>query len=554
VLGRSIGLDIGSHSIKVVELRQTLRGIELVRVNAVPVVEDATPGPGVVSLTPEAGAAEGTGDAGMAATASSPFGPAVERALRECVSTSQGGLERVICAIPGEKVTRRRMRMPFRDRRRIAQAVPFEVESETPFALEDVFVDWELAGNSRTSADVLATVVARREVAARLAALRDAGIAPRVLEVEGLVLANLAEWVELPGTRLLLDLGHRQSTLCLLVDGAPRAARTLPIGGRHLTDAIARERRISLAEAEAIKCREGVLGFPPAGAAGPAARVLERLARELVRSLGSFESVLGGSAEKAIEGLVLLGGGARLQRIDTFLAEQTGIPTTRLAVAPGSPAGALLAAGDPLRFAPALALALRGTFKARTRTNFLQEEFAPRLDLQRVGRRLRGTAWLAAAALVLAVAAGANRIAIESRRADRVEAELSALWSEAAPGRPTPAQVPAALQQALRDAQQRAALLGIYGGSLSALDLLGEVSRLVPPSLEVVFEELSIDGQVMRIRGHTSSYAAVDQLKAALAGFPHFTDIRVAEIQTDAVRGGNNFSITVSLAKVGSTP
>jgi len=546
MLGRSLGVDIGSHAIKVVELRQTLRGIELVRVHAIPVAAPAAaaaPAPAAEPAAGEPGSAE-------EAAGPAPYPPEVAAALAEWTAGESLAGQRVIVAIPGDRVARRRMVLPFRDRRRIAQAVPFEVESETPFDLDEVFVDWELVGGGPASAEVVATVVPRREVVLRLAALRDAGLAPRVLEVEGLALANLAEWVELPGTRLLLDLGHRKTTLCLTVAGAPRYARTLPFGGRHLTEALAADLGVSLEEAERRKQRDGAIG-----AGGPAtARALDRLARDLVRTLGGLEPVLGTSADKAIDGIVLLGGGARLQRVDAWLAERTGIPATRLAVAPGSPAGALLAAGDPLRLAPALALALRGTLKARTRTNLMQKEFAPRLDLGRYGRQLRGSAFWAGLALLLAIAAGVNAIALESRRADRLEAELAQIWQQAAPGRPVPEDVTRALMDTLRQTQQRAELLGIYGGHFSALDLLGEISKLVPAKLAVIFEELSIDGQVVRIRGHTDSFAAVDQLKAALAGFPQFTDIRVSEIQADATRGGNNFSVTISLAKAGANP
>lgn len=545
MLGRSLGIDVGSHAIKVVELRQTLRGIELVRVHAVPV-----PPPAPVAEALPVPAAEGEAPAAEADAGPPPYPPEVAEALRAWAAGEALAGQRVVTAIPGDRVARRRMVLPFRDRRRIAQAVPFEVENETPFELEDVFVDWELVGGGPSSAEVVATVVPRRDVALRLAALREAGVAPRVLEVEGLALANLAEWVELPGTRLLLDLGHRKTTLCVTTDGRPRYARTLPIGGRHLTEALAADLGVSLDEAERRKLRDGAIGV--GGAA--TARALERLARDLVRTLGGLEPVLGASADKAIDGIVLLGGGGRLARLDAWLAERTGIPAARLAIPPGGPVGALLAAGDPLRLAPALALALRGTLKARTRTNLMQDEFAPRLELGRFGRQLRGTAIWAGLALLLLVAAGVNRTALESRRADRLEAELARIWQQAAPGRPVPADVSRALVETLRQTQQRAELLGIYGGNLSALDLLGEISKLVPPGLAVIFEELSIDGQVVRIRGHTDSFAAVDQLKAALAGFPQFTDIRVSEIQADATRGGNNFSVTISLAKAGATP
>src|SRR4029434_4425739 len=111
---------------------------------------------------------------------------------------------------------------------------------------------------------------------------------------------------------------------------------------------------------------------------------------------------------------------------------------------------------------------------------------------------------------------------------------------EVQPGKPLPANVSKALDQALRDSQQRAEFLGIYGGSFSALDVLTEISKLVPKELAVIFEEMSIDGQIVRLRGHTESYAGVDQLKTALAAFPHFGEIRVAEISADAHRGGDS--------------
>lgn len=518
MLGRSTGLDLGAHSIKVVEVRQTLRNVELARLVAAPVAPGTTP---------------------------------LEALHAGAASLGLGG-ERVVAALAGDKVARRPMHFPFRDRRRIAQAVPFEVESATPFDLDEVFVDWEPVGDAHAGAEVVATVVRREEVAGTLGALRDAGVETRVLEVEGLALANLTAFLDLPGTRLLVDLGHRKTTLCLLVGGTARAARTIPIGGRLLTEAVVRDRKLDWDEAERLKHRDGVLDGDLAPVSPAIARALERLVRELVRSIGGFESTLGMPPEKAIEEITLLGGGARLQRVDEYLGSQLGMRCARLSVPPGETTGAFLAAGDPLRFAPALALALRGTLRARTRTNFLQQEFAPRLDVGRIARQLRATSILAAIALVLALGAGAGRIAVQSRRAAALEAQLAQLWTEAQPNKPVPANVSKALEQALRDAQQRADFLGIYGGNLSALDILTEISKLVPPDLSIILEELSIDGQVVRFRGHTPSFAAVDQLKSALAAFPHFGEIRVSEIQADATRGGNTFSVTIGLAAGGA--
>ncbi|MGH7289314.1 MAG: PilN domain-containing protein, partial [Myxococcota bacterium] len=105
-----------------------------------------------------------------------------------------------------------------------------------------------------------------------------------------------------------------------------------------------------------------------------------------------------------------------------------------------------------------------------------------------------------------------------------------------------------AMQEAVRSAQRRADTLGVYRGNLSALDILTEISRRVPPNLDVVFEELSIDRQVIQIKGHSPSFGSVDQLRAKLAQFGPFAEITVGDITADARRGGQNFNVRISLS------
>ena len=152
----------------------------------------------------------------------------------------------------------------------------------------------------------------------------------------------------------------------------------------------------------------------------------------------------------------------------------------------------------------------------------------------------------------LALLSSAGRYVLADNRADAFEAQLERIWQASVPGAPVPTNVPGALKSALRDTRGRADTLGLYGGNLSALDLLTEISRLVPGDLSLIFEELAIDGQVVRIRGHTPSFAAVDQLQASLRNDPRFGEIRVSEIQADTKRGGNTFSLTISLRPRGA--
>jgi hypothetical protein len=153
-------------------------------------------------------------------------------------------------------------------------------------------------------------------------------------------------------------------------------------------------------------------------------------------------------------------------------------------------------------------------------------------------------------ALLLGVLSLGTRMVLDARRADAAERRARELVAQALPGRDA-ADPLAAMQAAVRSAQSRADTLGVYRGNLSALDILTEISRLVPPDLDVVFEELSIDRQVIQIKGHSPSFGSVDALRTKLAEFGPFAEITVGDITADARRGGQNFNVRISLSEDG---
>jgi Tfp pilus assembly protein PilN len=109
------------------------------------------------------------------------------------------------------------------------------------------------------------------------------------------------------------------------------------------------------------------------------------------------------------------------------------------------------------------------------------------------------------------------------------------------------------MKEAVRSAQERADTLGIYGGNLSALQVLAEIASRVPTDLDVIFEELAIDRQVVQIKGHSSSFESVDRLKAELEKYAPFSEIKVGEVTSDARRGGRTFNLRISLSSGGET-
>jgi type IV pilus assembly protein PilM len=515
-----LGLDLGSHGLKAVELKVSPRTIS----------------PGQFRVHPRV-------------DATSPLAEHIQR----FIGMHSLPLDQVACALPANQLSTRRLEFPFSDKRRLKQAIPFEIEAETPFELDDIFLDWNLLSGDRNHGVVAATLAKRTDVGFALATLDEAGCEPQVLEAEGLVLANLAPIFVLEGSQLIADIGHEKTTFCAVLNGRPVLARSIPFAGRAITEAIAADLDLSFEAAEQRKCDGEVLARSARDESGPTpsvVAVLDRIAREALRTLEAAEVRHGDGPVTREAHLTLVGGSARLARIDDFLARRTSLETSRLRMPADSPHADLVEGIDALLFAPALALALRFSGEAATQMNFRQGEYAYRQDLSQLfGRELRPTAILAATLAFLLVATAITTVLLQGRRAGRYERAAAALYQEAFPDQTSlPDDPPGALGDQLRAAQQRADFLGLYGGNRSALDLLAELSRAIPTDLEVRISEINIDRNAIRLDVDAQGFEAADRLTSVLSATEPFAGAKVAgSVKTDRRSGGVSFDVSIPL-------
>ncbi len=523
-----VGLDLGAHAIKSVQLHPSLR--------------ESEPAP-LYSMRRDDPFDDGSDPDALSED--------VERFLGQ----HELDLDHVVTAIDGNKISLRRLTFPFRDRRKLNQAIPFAVEGEIPFELEDIVIDWMSLVEVGAGGEVLAALTRRENVASRLAELQMAGVEPRTIEAEGLVLGNLSALFDLPTRCLIVDLGHRKTNIVLVVNGRAVNAHAIPVAGAAFSKAIAKTRGCSIDEAEERKCQEtdnAVAAFPELEP------LLGRLSREIVRFLdATLGQILEGDEGEegeitGIDDVILVGGSARLAGIEAALEDLIGIPTSCIGEPREGELGPVLdEEADPVLFAPAIALALRSTPKATSRLDFRQNEFAYRTNyLQILSQDLRPTAILAATAAGLALLSFGTSLVLESSRAGDLEDRARALYSEVLPGSPSDNPVPA-MTRALREAQNRADFLGIYGTDLSAVDLLAELSRRIPPDVKVKFEDINIDRRVVKIKVLGESYQAADRLKSLLAKAPPFANAEVDKVKSTRGGQGTSFNLTLNLATEG---
>ena len=105
-----LGLDLGSHSLKAVELSQGLRALEVVQMHAEPRSNQM------------------------------PLAEQIERML----VTRSFSREHVVSAVRGDRLSVRLLDFPFAEKRRLSQAVPFEIEDRVPFDMDHMLLDWDV--------------------------------------------------------------------------------------------------------------------------------------------------------------------------------------------------------------------------------------------------------------------------------------------------------------------------------------------------------------------------------------------------------------------------
>jgi type IV pilus assembly protein PilM len=512
-----VGLDVGSWSLKLAELSAGLRDASFVRFAELPL--------------PQAAPSE-----------------EVEATIQLWLQGRNLSPEVLVTALSTERLTQRHLRFPFAGAKRVGAAIGYEIDEELPIPLSSVVSAHEQVLTRPDQTDVLVTLAARSDVEQHLASCRRMELEPRIVECEGASLANLSKYLELSDvSRLILDVGHSKTNLCLLVDGRPIALRRIDIAGRHFTQALAEDMSLPPETAEQRKHDHGIF---ERGSTKPVSNGVRDLLAALVREIQrSVQSVVGDPLDPVSPTEILLvGGSSRIPGLARFFEERTGLPTRVLEVSRSGGGADELAQAGPAVFAQAAALALRGASTERvTQTDFRQGELAYSPDLSGLRPQLRLTVGLFGLFLVLWVASAATRAWWASHRIGQLRAEVASILTQTFPDAQPGSEPLQVFEARAAETRALAAHLGVTGKGLSVLEILRYISSLTSESLDISLDELSIERQSLVARGHSADFVTADQLKAELSKFEGFQRVLVTDVKTDTRRGGKTFTLSIRL-------
>jgi type IV pilus assembly protein PilM len=297
----TFGLDIGSSSIKVVELREGKGGWSLTAFAHVALPHD------VIS--------EGSiKEPGL-----------LSDAVKECVQKAGIKGTAAVISVSGREAIVKRVPLPKVTPKELADAIALEAEHHIPFAVDDVFLDYQVVDESANAMTVVLVAVKKVKVLEYVAAVEQAGLEALVVDLDAFAIQNQFE-LNHPEPAdeavALIDIGASVMKTNVVSGGTSIFARDVPFGGHTYTQAIAQRLNLPFEKAEAAKQGQDV------GVAWddlvPALEAVSRdLSMEVQRTFDYFAST---ADSKRIGRIVLSGGCARLAGIDEFLSSSWGVP------------------------------------------------------------------------------------------------------------------------------------------------------------------------------------------------------------------------------------
>ena len=336
-----IGMDVGEAGLRLVQLQDDADGLSIYRsaVWTAPLPTPAT-APAQAESTPER-----PPDAGS----SSCNADAIEEHASHFVAQSGFAGRSTVTSLCVPVIETHALELPTADNvtdsQELLKAATWEIHRLTALDKTDLQTAiWPLPETQRSKATYMGIAVPQAQVQRRLDLCAAARLECSKVDVAACALAGLIWRLRArPPKQVwgILDLGDRLTRLAICVDDTPVIIRSLEIGGRRWTEAIAAALQVSETTAERNKREFGLAaGAENQTASGEELSALilgilrsdvQRMSLELERS---YEYVLQCYPTHTPGALILVGGGARMNGLDQYLAGQLGIeslPVSRCA-------------------------------------------------------------------------------------------------------------------------------------------------------------------------------------------------------------------------------
>src|SRR3989338_1752989 len=242
-----VALDIGSNSVKIIQLAPAKKGWKLVKL-------------GMSQLPPEA-IVDGSIIDSMT----------VINAVKELIAQQDIKVKNTVSALTGHSVIIKKVNLPVMSEAELAESIQWEAEQYIPFPITDVNIDFQILGadtEGRGQMEVMLVAVKKDVINDYTNVIKEAGMIPVIVDVDSFALENMFE-VNYPVTPneniAIINIGATITSINVLRSGITIFTRAIPLGGNQFTEEMQKTLCISFKDAETLKLCGEVSGVDAGG-------------------------------------------------------------------------------------------------------------------------------------------------------------------------------------------------------------------------------------------------------------------------------------------------
>ena len=308
-----VGLDIGSHAVKAVELRVRKKGkadfFEVARIGYEPLPHNAI--------------VEGT-----------IIDPAaVSETIRRLFDKSKIVNKDVVISISGNSVIIKRISLPAMEKEELAESIVWEAKHNIPYPYEETHVDYAIlrpaAGADGQNLEILLVAAKKDKIASYSGVVEQAHKNLEAVEVDAFALTNALE-VNYPDDfrdkiTALLNIGAAVTTIVICERGVPQLFRDLSLGGAYFIENIRKDFNVGPGDAEDMLRGVPSKAVPAYDLEAFLGVNVKSLLEEVEKTFTFFKAE--DKAQKKIEQIFLCGGLANLKNIAGSFEQKFGVKT-----------------------------------------------------------------------------------------------------------------------------------------------------------------------------------------------------------------------------------
>jgi type IV pilus assembly protein PilM len=303
-----IGLDIGSSSIKLVQVKPSRKSYTLQNFG----IEPLPPGAIVDGAISNLGG--------------------VSESIRNLAKRIHLRGKDVALAVSGNSVIIRRLQIPAMEGAALAEQMEWEVKQNVPYSRDEVIVDWEVLVPRTSDGQMeVVLVAAKREIVEQyVEAVKQAGLNPVIVDTDAFAMQNAVETsAGFPAdeTVAVINVGAHFSTIVIVHGGQPVFHRNLAAGGDTFTEAIRHRLAVGIDGAEAYKVGGGVnsagADVVPQEVHRVLAQISEQVSSEFQRTIDFY---LGDAVGASLGRVFLTGGSALVPQLPKAIQDRARVP------------------------------------------------------------------------------------------------------------------------------------------------------------------------------------------------------------------------------------